>query len=496
MKKFFIANNKKHLDFFLLIVISIIFSLFIIHDLKSWYYSAIGDEYAFYLYAKSIALNAMPININSLFSQNGVYGIIPVLSGVYQGFIMKLFGINVVGWKMSQLLIIIASIFPLFYFVKNIFSRSIAFTTIAVFLCSHYIWAYIKTGYCNLESIFPTITALYFFNKGQYNKNNFYLLLSGMFAGLGFYTFYSSRVIIGILFVLGIFILINKKNCKPLIWTIIGFLLIFIPFLFVNKDLTYKAMFDESLISSNEYRTVSKQQLMIDNISRNIAAFFKNNHVGPYVSGSLVDFVTGILFLIGLILSIIKLKQYKYFSLITWFCLSFLTTGIFSKFSYPAISRLNYLIPVICIFAAIGLEALLKIMSKKIVIIFQIVVVILIGYLNFYRFYVVTPTKYQITREAMAIRAWQTYCRNKSTMILDREPEPLLSLAIDAYQMKNTYVQNIRLNQKIIINYDCFIISTIQDKKMISNLDNLDLKFKKIYLVDYTNSLTSEVFLK
>ncbi len=452
---------KEHYkDFISLLALGAAFYIFQIWDIYSAYYSAIGDEYAFYLYGKNVATGQYANVFSQLFSQDGVYGIIPVASGIYQGLVMKIIGINVLGWKSAQILVIIASIFPLYYLVRRLWNKLTAYTTVFLFLLSHYIWAYIKTGYCNLEAIFPTVWSLYFFDRALYLKSRMYAILTGLMAGLGFMTFYSSRITIGIVFCAGLIATIRQRSFFLIAWILIGFSLIYIPFILFNGDRVYKAMFDESFISSNEHRSISRIEMIPQNAYMNARAFIYNTHEGPYVSGSLVDPLTGVLAIVGLLIVVFGITQYRNYFVILWLMLGFLTTGIFSKFSYPAISRLNYLIPVIALLGGITISTVssrLRGPYRYLGITFLMLAILA---LNLYRFYITTPSRNLVSRESAAILAYQHTCSDKKTLIIDRDPGPVLLHVIDAYHLPNIHLYRIAAHTPFLPKgYGCYIVS-------------------------------------
>lgn len=472
-------------EFFILVIISILFFIFINRDNKWWYYSAIGDEYAFYSLAKNVAQNKLPVNLVTFFRQGGVYSTVPFLSSFYQGLVMKIFGTDIVGWKISQIIIIILSFFPLYLLAKKLFNKDIALISILIFASSHYLWAYVKTGYCNIESIFPAVTSLFFYYSAVKNNKPLLLFFSGLFAGLGFFTYYPSRVIILILFFLNL-LLKHKETKLSFLYILIGFLILVLPFVAINQTQIIKTMFDQSLISSNEARSIPRYLLLLKNISTNSLAFFANNHVGPYTSGSLIDPLSGILLIIGIAITIISYKKFRYQFILVWFILSFITVGVFSKYSNPAINRLNFLLPIISLFGAIALYKLMQIFNINLlrkIIIFAVLFFIFV--LNYRRFYLETPKKYQSTPEAVIIRGLQERCLNKKTLIIYSYYEPLLQPAIEAYNLKRDvkFIKNEDFNKNLINQFDCLIVRKLDDensKKILEELSKKNLAINEV----------------
>ena len=67
-------------------VLVAVFTALNAHDLNDWYYSAIGDEYAFLAAASGVLADG----IRKPFSQDGVYGAHPMLGTLFQAAIMRI----------------------------------------------------------------------------------------------------------------------------------------------------------------------------------------------------------------------------------------------------------------------------------------------------------------------------------------------------------------------------------------------------------------------
>ena len=454
-----------------------------------------GDEYSFYLYGKNVATGENNTFLTQLFSQDGVYGFIPVMSGIYQGLVMKILGTNVLGWKSAQIIVVIASIFPLFYLVRRLWDKLTAYITVVLLMSSHYIWGYIKSGYCNLEAIFPTICSLYFFDKALYLKSKLHAILAGVMAGVGFMTFYSSRVTLFVVFFVGFFTALKHKSFNLIAWVLIGFSIIYVPFVLVNGDRVYSAMFNESFISSNEHRRISRTEMIPRNAYINARAFFFNTHEGPYVSGSLVDPITGVLAILGLLIVTVGVVLYRNHVVLAWLLLGFLATGIFSKFSYPAISRLNYLIPVVVLLGAIATTTITKRLNNYLRFFIISTLLICILGLNLQRFYITTPRKNSASRETAAILAYQRMCSNEKTLILDLEPGPVLVHILDAYKLKNVDSYRIASGEDIPMGYGCYVVSDANHiNDMVTHAMN-DNKYIKYTMAPTPNGIRSVVYI-
>ena len=143
--------RKYGIDILILVALVGLFVALTVHDLEDWYYSAIGDEYSFYLGAKDI----LDHGLTRPFSQAGVYDKQPVLNSAYQSLIMAIFGQNNFGWRLASVISVAAAI-PGIYLVGRVLGdRRVALVSSILFTFSHYMFAYAHTGYNNIHRSHP-----------------------------------------------------------------------------------------------------------------------------------------------------------------------------------------------------------------------------------------------------------------------------------------------------------------------------------------------------
>jgi len=420
--------KKVKIDFLFLSLISVFFFSLMIFDVNSWYYSAIGDEYAFFNLAKKIATDEAKVSVFfiekslNIFDQKGVYEIAPVATSFYQASIMKVFGINHYGWIISSILIVIFSFWPFYFATKELFNRKTAIFSLSIFASSHYLWAFSHLGYWNIQGLFPAITAFYFFLRGLKRKSAFLLLFSGIFTGLCFYTNYFSRITI---FLIILYLTINRqhlKQIKGLFFFLIGFLIFFIPYLYVNHNSIVEPILKRSLIASEEIPREKRGVLFFQNLWGSFLAFYQNSKTSHFVSGSLIDPISGFLFSLGTIFTITSWR--KYYFLILSFLIVLIMIGGFSQYIYVPVSRLYFILPIIALIAGYGLKRFLDVLkqyiSSRISSLILIAVIISVLVLNINRFFYQTPRLFQATSEAVAIKAFKEICFSQKLLLLTR----------------------------------------------------------------------------
>lgn len=449
MKKIkFLFNN---LDVVILSLISIAFFSLIIFDVNSWYYSAIGDEYTFFNFSRDIALGNIHLSLFpeigkiSIFSQKGVYDVVPVASSAFQSLVMKVFGISHHGWVTSSIVIVILSLWSFYFLIKDCFGRTTAIVSSLIFISSHYLWAFTHLGYWNIQVFFPPLAAFFFFFRGIKTKKVLLLFLAGIFSGLGFYTYFSARLTI---LLLSLFLLWNFKQFiqhKKLIAAFfIGFIILIIPYFLINKETVISQMFERSAVGSTEIPNNERFVYFLRNLYSSFAAFYYNTKTSHFVSGSLVDSVTVIFFSLGLIKMILSWRKF-YFVII---CLtsSLVIVGGFSPYIDTTITRLLFLLPIIALISAFGLLRFITLLSNKIRVIplsiykfLPIIIILTIFILNTNNFYYETPLKMDLTPEALVIKAISSFAPcNSNTIVVFHFFEPLLKPALSSYNMSQS----------------------------------------------------------
>ena len=469
-------------------VIILLFLLINLHDLRNWYYSAIGDEYAFYNFAKAIATGEMSPNI---FSQKGVYNVIPTLSSYYQAIVMQILGIDVFGWKASHVLLISSTIFGIYLLTKKLFNQKVAILTSWFYSSNFLIWGYVHTGYSNIEALFPFVFSLATF---AYKK----FFLSGFFAALGFYTFHTSRVTIFVILTLIILSYRNSKLIRTSRNMLFGFAFLIIPFMVTNKDFLIQDMFLRSIVAQNDPSAYGPAyKFVFDNIIRNTLAPFYNNHNAPYISGPILDYVTGIFLAIGTIQLIRKRADIPLTVLyiLTIYTIPFIAVAVFSPYGYTVLSRLHILIPAYSILAGFGASEFFRLIKPKRIQLFTIFFVCIFTILlNMYAFFIKTPKAVAGTIESITIKALTDSCKSSMSPTIVGNVKPLLTPALVAYNLQPLLIENKDGFTFDLQNTDCLILMQ-PDGEQLDYYNKQANNFNYLYSEVADNTGTRKVIL-
>jgi hypothetical protein len=378
-------------------------------DLGSWYYSSLGDEYAFYYAAKPFAQGALIVN---LFSQHGAYDIIPFLSSYIEGKLMLLIGTDVIGWKTSVIVQVAAALGVAYLLARALYGYRVAILTLGMLATSHYLLAYSHTGYPNLETLLPTLCAVHLTLLGL-RRDSFLLLgLGGACAGLGWYTYYPSRATIVILAMVILVSVAPRRWFRVGTALMAGFLCFFLPLAVVNGSDLIRTMLEQTGSGTTTEYAANRAMLPLWNTGRSLLAFNYNMHNGPYLYGSLAEPVTAALFVLGLGYVIATWRDSRSRLILVWFTIGIITTGILSKYDYVSVSRLNYLLPVVAILAALAFDHVIVVLQAHIPVALRpafVAVVFagvlgLISVINLHRWFIEAPAAVASVPDAVAVR--------------------------------------------------------------------------------------------
>ncbi|MGH2448640.1 MAG: ArnT family glycosyltransferase, partial [Chloroflexota bacterium] len=374
-----------------------------LHDINSWFYSWIGDEYAFYSQADGL-LHGVSANV---FSQVGVYGYHPEADSVYQAGVMLVLGAHELGWKASSALAGVLPVFPIFLLARLTYSRSAAWLAVGIYLPAQLIIAYAHTGYNNLDALFPLMSALALVVAAHQYRSPFYLFLAGVAAGFGWYTFYTARFAI---ILLALSVLVWRSSWRRDAGFIVaGFALSLLPFVLVNGTRFMSGILGESAITGHAH-PIPISSLLAQNFLRSLFAFFYSNQIdNHWVVGAMFDRASALFLLIGLATLLTRRSRRDIFVVL---CLTVLVFGTVMTFYNPSIptTRINIALPLAAVVAGFGAARLIGFVEDMVKLPnwgrmgLAIVAVAIVAALNFNNFYRVVPSLVQATPTALEMK--------------------------------------------------------------------------------------------
>jgi hypothetical protein len=319
-------------------------------DLENWRFAAIGDEGRFYMLGVRMLDDPA---LNWFNHDDGPFKVQPVLGSGWHTLNMAIFGRDLFGWKMGALTAIAFTLPALYWLLREAIGVRVAIFGAMFLGASHYLFAYAHTGYNNVFPLFPTVSALALLVSGLKRGSYALLFLSGVMAGLGCYTYFSSRAAIVIVAVALITLAPRLRHAiGGVALGALGFAMTIAPLFAVERWSVVSKTFERSAFDKD----TSLWEHLAGNAPRSLLAFNFNPNNLHYTAGALADEITAVLAVAGLVLCLLRLRVFAYRLLAAWFAIALAVTGLFSEYDVVTISRLHYALPPVAAFAAIALD--------------------------------------------------------------------------------------------------------------------------------------------
>jgi 4-amino-4-deoxy-L-arabinose transferase-like glycosyltransferase len=376
-------------DLFWMIGLLIAGFLISTYRLQGWPDQLMGDEGNFYTISRDIARGVYKPPIFG----SGVYSF-PIFSSYLQGWVMKLFGIDLWGWRMASVLPGLLTVIPLYLLARDAFNKRIAIASSIALICSPYFLAFSRLGYNNIQALFVTALALYFIFNGLRRSSILLTFLAGCAGGFGFYTYFGARgtLVIALLFIVLLWLtrkITFKQAAFSTLILSLGAALVMAPYFVYGlhedaETMGYKVfesvffnIFNGSQYYSNaelfKYAPVihfggndlffNPQIYLIlftQGLIRTLLVFQKPWLISEhYIAFPLAGTIGVFFYLIGLGLALRKIKEPRNLLLLIWFLVIILGFSALNTVP-PRHTHMVAIIPALAMFTGIGLNALTR----------------------------------------------------------------------------------------------------------------------------------------
>jgi 4-amino-4-deoxy-L-arabinose transferase-like glycosyltransferase len=343
------------------------------HDLTHWRWSGIPDESEFFGVAKSIMEGT---SNRLLLSERGVFGVHPVLSSAYQSLFMELFGENIFGWRLSSAASLAFSLPFVYLLTRELWNRRAGFFAAILFGCAQLAVDFSHFGYNNVQ-VYPVLMgalAMMAWACRGGSVTGYYL--AGCLAGLGFYTFYPTRLAAPLLVLLtlslGALPLWKGDRLKTLA-LVLGVLLPFLPVVFREENtighmLQFSSMTGGQYVRPSQFGVVGQWFESSANLIRLrdhwllsmvYAIWYKAPH--HFTSNPMVDPISAPLAVAAFWLGVAGWRRCPNLRfLCLTYTLSALLVGSTSPHFRPPLTRLLFLAPFTAMLSAVAADQLLR----------------------------------------------------------------------------------------------------------------------------------------
>ena len=312
--------------------------------------------------------------------------------------------------RIAPAIIGVATVYGIYLLGKELFNKNVGIFASLVLAVSAWHIQFSRNGFRAIMAPLALVFLFYFFIRAYKNGQIKDYIATGITLALGFYTYLSFRMVPLVLIAILVYIAITdkkfiKKNIKKIGILAAVFFVIMIPmlihFIHVPADIAGRS---STSIFNPETNGGSPIKALTDNIVRTAIMFnfsgdenFRHNLGGT----PMLDVFVGILMWVGVVISLIRIKKIEYFLLIMWFGALSLPELLTSE-GIPHALRIVGVIPVVFLWAALGLDWILtKVKAKYALYTGMILLIIISGGASFYKYFVLFPS-YSDSREAYA----------------------------------------------------------------------------------------------
>ena len=344
--------------------------------------SMVGDEGAFWTRALALSKDRQALD----FFAPGVYTF-PLASSMYQAVFVKVLGPSLWSWRFSSAAAVLAVMVPMYFLVRTMFDRRIAFAALALMVTSPFLLAFARLGYNNSQSLFPVVVTLLLIYVAVERKSALLFFLAGAMAGIGFYTYFADRIAIVIIPGMLAHAWFTRRLTPR--EAVAGLALAAVATIMIGVLPTVRAFADErsqtklveGAFASAAYVnkvfpelgrdslsliTVANVDLVTDvslwprlwarGLIRTLLAFHRTDLVeAHYIAGSLGGPLISALLLPGLAVAFRRLREPGPALVLLWFFSAILVLGVLGA-GPPAQTHLVTVIPVVAIFYAVVLS--------------------------------------------------------------------------------------------------------------------------------------------
>lgn len=328
---------------------------------------------------------------------------------------MRIFGETVAGLRMLSALTGTASILTTFLLARELWGRRVAWAAAALLAFGHYHMHYSRLAYNNITDSLLVTLALYLVVRGMRSRRAFYFALTGAVMGLGWYEYFGARLVNVIVVIYMLWRGAVDYRFSRVWWRFLAVLLAVVwvvaaPLLL--HYLAHPADFNagwyrvsiakpEWFVREQEYSGLGPVALLWRQFWKSISAFHYTLDPTFHYRASIpmLDFVSGVLFLLGLVWATAHWRERGGGLLLIWFWLVLILGWVLTE-NPPSSQRLIIITPALALLIGLGLSWLAELGQRvlgrrrppgwdEI----AIVVLALIAILNLHYYFVVyTPT--------------------------------------------------------------------------------------------------------
>jgi 4-amino-4-deoxy-L-arabinose transferase-like glycosyltransferase len=340
---------------------------------------------------------------------------LPSLPFLFLGLSMRIFGTTVAGLRMLSVLAGTAAVLTTFLLARELWGKRVALFAAALLAFGHYHLHFSRLAFnCITDSLFATLT-LFLVVRGARSRRVIYFALAGAVMGLGVYEYYGARLVNVIAVVYLVWQGTMARRLRSTYWRLLLIslgvtLVVAAPILlhYLEDPALFSGGWDRVSILSRDwfakeqaYSGLGAVALLWRQFWKSVSAFHYTLDPTFHYQSSipLLDFVSGVLFLLGFLWAMVHWRRRGSGLVLAWFWAAVMMGWVLTE-NPPSSHRMLVVAPALAILVGLGLNWLIELGQRmvgqprsfgwnKI----AIVVLMLIAVLNLYYYFAIyTPT--------------------------------------------------------------------------------------------------------
>jgi 4-amino-4-deoxy-L-arabinose transferase-like glycosyltransferase len=334
-----------------LVVTTCVAAVYFSWGVNSWRFSFVGDEWAFYSFAKQIVsqhLLVYPLDANGVYSSN------PVLGSFYQAIFIAVLGPSNFAWRLSNTVLIVPISAFFFLWLNRLFNSHVALAGTIILQSSFYLANFFKVGYTNPQAVALLVICLYLATTCAFEPSYKHMSLLGITLGLSFYIY------IGPLFPLIVWPFLvpiigrdGRRGAFPKIATLgVIYVALIVPG-FLNL----------AHVTAAAHKTVLQPEFhdrlhILVNMFNGFLAFYQVGASDHFVTNPCLDIVSRVLALVGTMVALRNIRQRKYLLFLAVYACAVVVIFGTSPYVDNPTTRTICVVPFGAAFAGLGLGAI------------------------------------------------------------------------------------------------------------------------------------------
>ena len=323
------------------------------------------------------ALQLLSGEVSSLISVGWYH--LPMMSFAWPAVSMRILGDTVYGLRMSSVIVGTLTLIPFYALARLLFGRTTALMATFLLAVSHPFIALNRLGINYTHTTLFEVVTFYFLLRGLRSGKWWDFAASGLFMGAGLYLYYASRLVPFIVLGFLAYLAVARRDLIREHWRgvlVLWFAAILLfapmaayyvqrPWHFLSRTSFVYALGNQGWVDT-PYPRGGTVAILLGQAARVLPLF---NHGGDTSGqygyrGPMLDFVTSVLFVLGLGYSTARAHRPRYFFLLLWFWATLIVGGMLTL-PAPFVPRLAGMLPVPCLFAALALQRTVDVLRES-----------------------------------------------------------------------------------------------------------------------------------